>query len=298
MLQGECFLVTVQNRSDKPPLSRGRVTEILELTVMYIVLLIMAACFIVPFFWLVSSSLKRPSELFLVPVRWLPNEIQFDNYKNMFSMIPFFSYLRNTLWLVLHNVLGSLISSALVAYGFARLRWPGRDKVFVLVLITMILPFQVTMVSRFLQFQSWGWVGTYLPLVVTPYFGNPFFIFLMRQFFSGLPYDLSEAAKIDGAGEFRIFWQICLPLAKPAMATVAIFAFMASWNDFIGPLIYLQSDKMYTLSIGVQLIRSRLDPKWAEMMAAGVVMVAPVLVIFFLLQKYFIQGIALSGIKG
>ena len=282
----------------RSPLSKDRALGTVELAAMYAVLILMAACFVVPFFWLLSSSLKRPSELFEIPVRWIPREIQFDNYRKMFDTIPFFLYLRNTMVLVFHNILGSLISCALVGYGFSRLSWPGRDKVFVLVLITMILPYQVTMIPLFLQFQKMGWVGSFLPLTVPAYFGNPFFIFLMRQFFLGIPRDLSEAAKIDGAGEFRIFWQVILPLAKAALATVAIFAFLRAWNDFIGPLIYLQSDKMYTLSIGVQLIRSKLDPKWEVLMAAGVVMVLPVLIIFFLLQKYFIQGIALSGIKG
>ena len=290
--------MTVLSKENRRLKIRNNLQGKVELAVMYVILLVMAACFLVPLFWLISSSLKRPSELFEIPVRWFPREIQFDNYKKMFDTIPFFLYLRNTMFIVFNSILGSLISCSLVAYGFARLRWPGRDKVFVLVLITMILPYQATMIPLFVLFQRLGWVGTMLPLIVPSYFGNPFFIFLMRQFFISIPYDLSEAARIDGAGEFRIYAQICMPLAKPALATVAIFAFLRSWNDFIGPLIYLQDDKTYTLSIGVQLIRSKLDPKWEVLMAAGVLMVVPVLLIFFLLQKYFIQGIALSGIKG
>ena len=270
----------------------------LELFVLYFLLILMAAAFVVPFFWLLSSSFKEPSELFEVPVHWLPKRIQFANYAKMFNTIPFWLYLRNTMTLVLFNIIGSLISCSLAAYGFSRLRWKGRDQLFVLVLITMILPYQVTMIPLFLLFQKIGWVGTFLPLIIPCFFGNPFFIFLLRQFFQGIPDQLSQAARIDGAGEFRIFWQICIPLARPALTTVAIFAFLRSWNDFIGPLIYLSDNRRYTLSIGVQLIRSRLDPKWEVLMAAGVVMVLPVLIIFFLLQKYFIQGIALSGIKG
>jgi multiple sugar transport system permease protein len=258
----------------------------------------MSLCFIVPFFWLISSSFKEPSELFQVPVRWFPKAIQFANYEKMFNTIPFWLYLGNTVNIVIWNIIGSLISCSLVAYGFSRLRWPGRDKVFILVLVTMILPFQVTMIPQFLMFQKLGWVGTPLPLTVTAFFGNPFYIFLLKQFFSVLPDELTQAARIDGAGEFRIFWQICIPLARPAMATVAIFSFMRCWNDYIGPLLYLSDNRQYTLSIGVQLIRSTLDPKWEVLMAAGVVMVMPVLVIFFLTQKYFIQGISMSGIKG
>ena len=186
--------------------------------------------------------------------------------------------------LVVFNIVGSLISCSPVAYGFARLRWKGRDQLFILVLVTMILPYQVTMIPLFLLFQKLGWVGTFLPLIIPCFFGNPFFIFLLRQFFQGIPDALSQAARIDGAGEFRIFWQICIPLARPALTTVAIFAFLRSWNDFIGPLLYLSDNKKYTLSIGVHLIRSRLDPKWEVLMAAGVVMVLPVLIIFLLFK--------------
>jgi len=277
---------------------KGRVQETIELALMYLVLLAMAACFIVPLFWLLSSSLKRPSELFEVPVRWIPREIQFDNYKKMFDTIPFFLYLRNTLFLVVNNILGSLISASLVGYGFSRLRWPGRDKLFVLVLITMILPYQVTMIPLFLQFQRLGWVGSFLPLTVPNYFGNPFFIFLMRQFFMGVPNDLSEASRIDGAGEFRIYWQICMPLAKPALATVAIFAFLRSWNDFIGPLLYLNSPEKFTVAIGLATFRSVMRTRYDLLMAASAAMILPIVVLFFFAQRYFIQGVVLSGLKG
>ena len=285
-------------KKHKRQMTKSRFFQGVELTILYAILIIMSLCFIVPFFWLISSSFKEPSELFQVPVRWFPKAIQFANYEKMFNTIPFWLYLGNTVNIVIWNIIGSLISCSLVAYGFSRLRWPGRDKVFILVLVTMILPFQVTMIPQFLMFQKLGWVGTPLPLTVTAFFGNPFYIFLLKQFFSVLPDELTQAARIDGAGEFRIFWQICIPLARPAMATVAIFSFMRCWNDYIGPLLYLSDNRQYTLSIGVQLIRSTLDPKWEVLMAAGVVMVMPVLVIFFLTQKYFIQGISMPGIKG
>ncbi len=292
------FMAEVVVKKHKRQITKSRFFQGVELTILYAILIIMSLCFIVPFFWLISSSFKEPSELFQVPVRWFPKAIQFANYEKMFNTIPFWLYLRNTVNIVIWNIFGSLISCSLVAYGFSRLRWPGRDKVFILVLVTMILPFQVTMIPQFLMFQKLGWVGTPLPLTVTAFFGNPFYIFLLKQFFSVLPDELTQAARIDGAGEFRIFWQICIPLARPAMATVAIFSFMRCWNDYIGPLLYLSDNRQYTLSIGVQLIRSTLDPKWEVLMAAGVVMVMPVLVIFFLTQKYFIQGISMSGIKG
>jgi multiple sugar transport system permease protein len=274
---------------------------VLDRVSFYALLLVLMAItflFLVPLFWLLTCSFKMPTELFSVPVKWLPGKWAFDNYTRMFTYFPFVRYLKNTLIIVFFNIVGSTASSALVAYGFSRLRWKGRDKVFVLVLVTMILPFQVVMVPLFMMFQKIGWIGTFLPLTATCFFGNPFYIFLIRQFFLSLPMELNEAARIDGSGEFRTFFKIALPLSAPVMATVAIFAFLRTWNDFIGPLIFLANDKLYTLSIGAQLIRSRLQPNWEILMPLGVVMVLPVLIIFFLLQKYFIQGVAMSGIKG
>ncbi|MDR3303815.1 MAG: carbohydrate ABC transporter permease [Treponema sp.] len=266
--------------------------------VLFLVLVVITVAFLVPLFWLLSCSLKESRELFTVPVRWIPSKPRFDNFVRMFNYFPFMRYLGNTLIIVFFNIIGSTLSSAVVAYGFSRLYWKGRDKVFVIVLITMILPFQVIMVPLFMMFNSLHWIGTFLPLTVTCFFGNPFYIFLMRQFFLSLPQELNDAARIDGAHEFRIFAQIAIPLSTPVLATVAIFAFLKTWNDFIGPLIFLANDKLYTLAIGAQMIRSRLQPNWEILMPLGVVMVLPVLIIFFLMQKYFIQGIAMSGIKG
>jgi multiple sugar transport system permease protein len=265
---------------------------------LFFILAVITLVFLVPLFWLVSSSLKENTELFSVPVKWLPSKLHFENYVRMFTYFPFTLYLKNTLIIVFFNIIGSVASSAVIAYGFSRLNWKGRDKVFVIVLITMILPFQVTMVPLFMMFQRMGWIGTFLPLTVTCFFGNPFYIFLMRQFFLSLPMELNDAARIDGSGEFRIFAQIAIPLSTPVLATVAIFSFLKTWNDFIGPLIFLANQKLYTLSIGAQMIRSRLQPNWEILMPLGVVMVLPVLILFFLMQKYFIQGIAMSGIKG
>lgn len=266
--------------------------------VLFAVLTAVTLVFLVPLFWLLSSSLKETSELFSVPVKWLPSKLHFENFTRMFEYFPFMLYLKNTLIIVFFNIVGSTLSSAVVAYGFSRLNWKGRDKIFVIVLITMILPFQVIMVPLFMIFQKIGWIGTFLPLTLTCFFGNPFYIFLIRQFFLSLPFELNDAARIDGAGEFRIFAQIVMPLSTPVLATAAIFSFLKTWNDFIGPLIFLANQKLYTLSIGAQMIRSRLQPNWEILMPLGVVMVLPVLIVFFLMQKYFIQGIAMSGIKG
>ena len=270
----------------------------LEVIFLYAFLIVLAILFILPIFYLFMGSFKAESELFRVPFKWLQDKFQFGNFINMFSSIPFFKYLKNTMIIVVCNIVGSLLSCSLVAYGFARLRWPGRDKVFILVLITMILPYQVTLVPLFLMFTKMKWIGTFLPLTVTCFFGNPFFIFLLRQFFTGIPQDISEAARIDGAGEFTIFSRLVIPMAKPALTTVAIFAFIRSWNDFLGPLVFLGKDELYTLSLAASMLKSNLDPNWSLLLALGAVMILPVLILFFVMQKYFIQGIAMSGIKG
>jgi len=283
--------VSAQNRLN---ILRGKI----GFAALLLVLCVITFLFLVPLFWLLTCSFKQPVELFAVPVKWLPSSWRFDNYTRMFGYFPFMRYLKNTLIIVFFNIVGSTLSSAVVAYGFSRLRWKGREQVFVLVLVTMILPFQVVMVPLFMIFQKIHWIGTFLPLTATCFFGNPFYIFLVRQFFLSLPEELNDAARIDGSGEFRTFFQIAIPLSTPVLATVSIFSFLRSWNDFIGPLIFLSNDKLYTLAIGAQLIRSRLQPNWEILMPLGVVMVLPVLIIFFLMQKYFIQGIAMSGIKG
>lgn len=281
----------------KTPLKRKKLPS-LEVIILYAILIFLAVLFILPIFYLFMGAFKAESELFRVPFKWLPDKFQLDNFINMFESIPFMRYLKNTMIIVVFNIAGSLLSCSLVAYGFSRLKWPGRDKVFILVLITMILPYQVTLVPLFLMFTKMKWIGTFLPLTVTCFFGNPFYIFLLRQFFTGIPQDISEAARIDGANEFKIFSTLILPMAKPALTTVAIFAFIRSWNDFLGPLVFLGKDELYTLSLAASMLKSNLDPNWSVLLALGTVMILPVLVLFFVMQKYFIQGIAMSGIKG
>ena len=270
----------------------------LEVLLLYAFLIVLSLLFVLPVFYLFMGAFKAQSELFRVPFKWLPDRFTPDNFITMFRSIPFLLYLTNTMIIVACNIAGSLLSCSLVAYGFSRLRWPGRDKVFILVLVTMILPYQVTLVPLFLMFTKMRWIGTFLPLTVTCFFGNPFFIFLLRQFFTGIPQDISEAARIDGAGEFTIFARLVIPVARPALTTVAIFAFIRSWNDFLGPLVFLGRDQLYTLSLAASMLKSNLDPNWSLLLALGTVMILPVLVLFFLMQKYFIQGIAMSGIKG
>ncbi len=269
-----------------------------EIAISTIILAVLALVFIVPFVWMTLSSLKVPAELFVVPMQWLPKKAQWHNYVRIFNEFPFLQDFRNTMVLVVFNVIGSVLSNTLIAYGFAKIDWKGREALFYVVLATLILPFQVVMIPLFILFHQLHWIGTLLPLIVPAFFGNAFFIFLLRQFYMSIPNELSYAAKMDGAGDFMIYRRVIIPLSTPAITTVIIFSFLKTWNDFIGPLIFLSDNKLYTLSLGAQQIMHNLDPKWDMLLTLGVMMTFPVLIIFFVLQKYFIQGIAMTGIKG
>jgi len=276
----------------------GAYFEPAEITITTVVLVVVSAVFIVPFFWMAASSLKPPAELFLVPMRWLPRHPQWRNYIRIFNEFPFTLDLRNTMLLVVVNIVAAVISNTLIAYGFSKIEWRGREALFYVVLATLILPFQVVMIPLFILFHRFHWIGTFLPLTVPGFFGTAFFIFLLRQFFFSIPNELSYAAKIDGASELMIYRRVVLPLSTPAITTVIIFSFLRTWNDFIGPLIFLTDNRLYTLSLGAQQIMHNLDPKWDMLLTLGVLMTFPVLIVFFLLQKYFIEGIAMTGIKG
>lgn len=254
--------------------------------------------FFLPFLWLISTSLKSDSQLFTVPVRWIPNPIRWSNYPDAIRYIDFWLYLRNTLTIAFPVTLGTSLSSAIVAYGFSRIQWPGRDAVFIIVISTMMLPFQVTMIPLFIIFKNLNWLDTFWPLILPAFLGNPFYIFLIRQFFRTIPSDLSEAARIDGCSELRIFSQIILPLAKPVIATTALLTFINSWNEFLMPLIYLNRNELFPLALGLQQFQRQFGAEWALLMAASVLMTLPIIILFFLTQKTFIQGIALTGMKG
>lgn len=264
----------------------------------HIALLTAGLMFFLPFFWLVSTSLKDLDQIFTLPPIWIPEPLRWQNYPESLSYFPFLQQLTNTLVIAVSAVFLTVISSSLVAYSFSRLRWHGRDILFFAMLSTMMLPYQVTMIPLFIIFRSLGWVNTLLPLIVPTAFGVPFFIFLLRQFFLSLPRDLDDAATIDGCSEFGVLWRVILPLSKPALATVALFQFLGSWNDFIGPLIYLNDPSKYTLSLGIQVFVSTVGVQWGWMMAVTTVLTVPVIVLFFFTQRTFIQGIALTGIKG
>jgi multiple sugar transport system permease protein len=276
-------------------ITRRQAPELVRQTLMWL----FAAIVLVPFVWLVSSSLKTPQDVFSVPIRWIPDPIHWENYVKAFQTMPVLLYSRNTVLITFLSTLGYLTSGSLVAYSFARLRWPGRDAIFILLLATMMLPPQVTIIPLFVIFRNLGWIDTYFPLILPAYLsGWPFFIFLMRQFFLTIPNDLSEAATVDGAGHLRIYRSVILPLAKPALATVAIFAFLLHWNDFFGPLIYLADDRKFNLALGLMSYASKHQTEWSILMAVSIIMLLPTLVVFFLCQRYFVEGIQLTGTKG
>jgi multiple sugar transport system permease protein len=266
-----------------------------RLALVYAVLIGLSVISFAPFVWLALTSLKPEAEIFS---RVLPTRLVLDNYTRGLVHFPFLLYLRNTMILCTANVVGSVISCSLVAYGLARIPWPGRNALFALLLSTMMLPAQVTMVPLFAVFKWLGWIDTFLPLTVPAFLGNAFFVFLLRQFFLTLPGELTDAARLDGCTEFDIYRRIVLPLAAPALATVALFVFLNTWNDFMGPLIYLYDDAKFPLSLGLAMFTSQYGSFWGQLMAVSTVMTVPILVLFFFTQRTFIQGITMSGIKG
>jgi multiple sugar transport system permease protein len=277
----------------------------LKTALTHMALILLSVVFVMPLIWMISTSLKPIEETLTSPPRWIPSQVQWKNYpdavmhnSDLLGYVPFLVYARNTIIITILAVTGSVISNALVAYSFARIKWFGRDAFFNVTIATMMVPFPVLMVPTFSLFRWLGWVGTFRPLWVPAFFASAFSIFLLRQFFRSIPMELSEAATIDGASEFRIFSSVVVPLAKPALAVVALFTFMGAWNDFMGPLIYLVDQKMFTLSLGLQAYQTQHGgTPWNLLMAASLMVIAPIIVVFFVAQRLFIQGIATSGIK-
>ena len=268
----------------------------------YVVLIIGAIIMIAPFAFMISSSLKTETQVFQFPIKWIPDPVRWMNYVDALTNKPFHIYFKNTMIIVILNQIAILGTASFCAYGFARIKFPGRDFWFGIALATLMLPYVVTMVPQFIMFSRFGWMDSYLPLTV-PYFfgGGAFNIFLFRQFFRTFPEELADAARIDGCSEFGIYWRIFVPLAVPAFITVAIFTFMFSWNDFLGPLLYINSPDKFTIAIGLATYRSMMGvgrTRWDLLMAASVTMTAPIVLLFFVLQRYFIKGVVMTGIKG
>ncbi|MGH2460372.1 MAG: carbohydrate ABC transporter permease [Chloroflexota bacterium] len=267
--------------------------------VLYVSLVAVGVTFVVPYFWMVSTSFKRTGYEFQYPPVWIPSPVVWHNYVDTWNLLPFAIWTWNTVVIVGLSMAGAILTSSMAGYGFARLRFPGRGFLFSLCLATMMLPSIVTLIPKFILFTNLGWVNTNLPLWVPWWFGgDAFYIFLCRQFFFGVPYELDEAARIDGASSWRIYAQIMLPLSKAVIATMAIFAFQGGWNDFLNPLIYLPDRDKMTLTVGLNTMLGMYQTNWNYLMAASTLMTIPVIVIFFLAQRHFIRGITTTGLAG
>jgi len=293
------------NISKARPIPAGRTTARRALNpkttrsiLAHTVLIALSLMFVTPFLWLVSTSLKIDTQIFAFPPIWIPQPATFEQYVKGLNYIPFLLYLRNTAIYCGLSVLGTIISSSLVAYSLARIRWAGRGMLFAVIIATLMVPAQVTLIPLFLVFKTLGWLDSLAPLIVPHFFLQPFSIFLLRQFFMTIPIELSEAARIDGASEFQIYRSVIMPLATPVLASVGLFTFLATWNDYLGPLIYLNSPEKYTLSLGLAQFRGEHGVEWGALMAVSTVMIIPVLIAFFFTQRTFIQGITMTGIKG
>ena len=295
-----------RNQAARPPRRRlvpKRTLQTLAGTLykgfLYALLTILAFLFMVPLIWVLSSSLKYPAQVFSIPIRWIPDPVQWSNYIDVFDLVPFALYARNSLIVAGSATLGAVLSSSVVAFSLSRLRWPGRNLVFMMVLGTMMLPSVVTLVPTFIIMKNLGWLNTFLPLIVPSWFGaNAFYIFLMRQFMLGVPLALDEAARIDGASSLRIYTQIIMPLSKSVIAAVVIFAFLERYNDVLGPAMYLTTERQYTLSIGLHALSGTYGNYWPYVMAASTLMTLPIVIIFIIFQRQFIQGIQMTGMTG
>lgn len=279
--------------------SRRQILTKIWLVFLQLLMTVLLISFLVPTLWMVSASLKASTEIFQHPITWIPKDPQWSNYIRVFQVIPLATFAWNTLVVVVLSVLGTIVSSVMVAYAFSRVRWPGRDFFFSLLIATMMLPEIVTLIPRFLIFKSLGWIDTWLPLIV-PYWcaSTALYVFLIQQFFRGIPMELEEAALIDGAGRIRILTEILLPLCKPVIATVAVFALIQHYNSFLEPLIYVNSMDKWTLALGIRSINDSNAANWELVFAAGTVMVAPIVAVFIVAQRYFVQGIAMTGFGG
>ena len=261
----------------------------------YLLMTAIGIVLITPLLWMVFTSLKPMEEIVRYPPTFFPEKIVWQNYLDTITAFPFWRYARNTLLITVLVVFGNVLSNSFIAYGFAKLDFPGKKLMFALVLSTMMIPGFVTMIPQYVLFSKIGWVGTYLPLIVPSFFGNAFNIFLMRQFYLSINDELIEAAEIDGANHFYIWSRLMLPLTKPALITIAINSFNAAWNDFLGPLLYIQDQEKYTLQIGLQVFQNQATTQWNYLMAGATLVLIPTILMFFFAQRYFIEGMDLTG---
>jgi multiple sugar transport system permease protein len=275
-----------------------RVLTWLVMALAYLLLVLTAISMIFPFYWMVATSLKTEARVFAFPPEWIPNPPILDSYRYIFTELPFPTYVWNSVKISLLWTVGVVLSSSLAAYAFARVRFRGREPLFLITLAALMVPGQVTMIPLYVVMTRIGWVDTHWPLIAPAYFGSAFGIFLMRQYFMTIPQELNDAAKIDGCSHFGIYWRIMMPLAKAVIATLALLSFMGSWNDLLGPVIYLYTEKLFTLPLALTRFRGQYYTQWANMMAGATISVLPILIVFIFTQQYFVRGVVLSGLKG
>lgn len=282
-------------------LARQSVRRGISGTVVYVVLTALGIVCLIPLAWMLSTALKAESEVFIWPPKWIPDVLLWSNFSRVFELVPFGRYIVNTMTIVFWSIVGNVLSCSVVAFGFARLRFPGRNFWFGVLIATLMIPGTVLTIPTFILFKNLGWYDTYLPLIVPTFFGAPFFIFLMRQYMLTIPLELDDAARIDGANWWQILTQVILPLCKPPLTIIIVFTFMACWNDLMGPLIYLSDPDKYTVAIGLAMFKSATltaTTDWPALMAGSLMSILPAMVIYYFAQKYLIGGIASVGLKG
>lgn len=289
-------LENISARMVVPPRRRSRLTSVGR----HALLIVVSLFFLLPFYWMATAALKDNSQIFAVPIKWLPDPFHWENFVTVLNYpnFPYLQMLGNSVFYAGTVTIGTVISCALAGYGLARLRFPGRNTIFLLTLSTLMIPTIVTFIPTYVLFRYFGLIGSYAPLIIPAFLGNGFYIFLMRQFFMTIPWELSEAAKMDGASEFRIFWQIMLPLVKPALMVVAVFSILYTWQDFFGPLIYLNDASQYPLSLGLFAFKAQRTTDWAPLMMGSMLVTAPLIAVFVFAQRYFLEGITMTGMKG
>lgn len=264
----------------------------------YVLLIFFTVLFLAPFYWMISTSLKSPEELFVFPPQWIPSSFHFENFAKAWNSQPFDVFLQNSLIVSVLSLIGQVVSSALVAYGFARFRFKGSKTLFIILLASMMIPWEVTMIPLYMEFNALGWINTLKPLIVPSFFGSAFYIFLLRQFIMTIPPELEEAARIDGANPLQSFIRLIVPLMAPALILVAVFNFLGTWNDYLGPLIFLNDQSKYTLTLGLSQFKGMYEVKMDAIMAVTSMICLPPLAIFFAAQRYIVTGIATTGMKG
>ncbi|MCD6546595.1 MAG: carbohydrate ABC transporter permease, partial [Thermotogae bacterium] len=273
-------------------------SKVISKIIIYLILLVASVSFLLPFIWLVRSSFMDIGQIFILPPEWIPRPFRWQNYPEALTAVPFGRYALNTITILIFVEAGVIITSTMSAFAFSRLRWKGRDKIFSVLLTSLMVPYVVTLIPTFLLWKALGGINTFLPLTVPAWFGGGMFnVFLLRQFFLTIPYELDEAAYLDGATPLQVLWKVIIPLSKPAILTVAIFTFMSVWNDLLGPIVYLNDPDKYTLAVGLSTFVGMYTGQWNYLMAASTVMILPPIILFFIGQKFFVQGITLTGLK-